>query len=259
VLFFSGTGMNSEYREVKMKILKFSVYVLILTAIFLASGCQGPETRDTDAVIEPGPSVIDEIPKTLAILPFENNSVTDPERFAPLSKGLAAMLITDLKNSGTLIKIIEREKIQALLKEVALSQSGSIDKSTAVEVGRILGAQAIAFGSFMVIGDNVRMDLRIIKVETSETVMAESISGMSTDFIDLEQRLAKKIANSLKIVFQLEAEGKGSDIDAALLFSQGLEAMDAGDSQKAKMLFSKCIEQDPAYQVQVDNVKGLTP
>ncbi len=51
--------------------------------------------------------------KTLAILPFENNSVTDTAMYAPLAKGLSAMLITDLNTGGSTLKIIERGKIQA--------------------------------------------------------------------------------------------------------------------------------------------------
>ena len=225
----------------------------------LCFGCvEAQKTTQPTTVTPPGPraAAVGDVPKTLAILPFENNSVTEPERFAPLTKGLAAMLTTDLKNSGTALKLIEREKIQALLKEVALSQSGSVDKSTAVQVGRILGAQAIAFGSFMVLGTDVRLDLRIIKVETSELIMAESISGSSDGFIDLERKLAGKIAASLRIALQPVSAGSGSDINAALYFSQGLEALDRGDKAEAEQLFAKSVAADPAYQGQVDNVKG---
>ncbi|MBI9083817.1 MAG: hypothetical protein JEZ11_09480 [Desulfobacterales bacterium] len=225
----------------------------------LCFGCvEAQKATKSTTVTQPGPraAVVGDVPKTLAILPFENNSVTEPERFAPLTKGLAAMLTTDLKNSGTALKLIEREKIQALLKEVALSQSGSVDQSTAVQVGRILGAQAIAFGSFMVLGTDVRLDLRIIKVETSELIMAESITGSSDGFIDLERKLAGKIAGSLRIALQPVTAGSGSDINAALYFSQGLEALDRGDKAEAERLFAKSVAADPAYQGQVDNVKG---
>lgn len=197
-------------------------------------------------------------PTTLAILPFDNNSVTDPEKYSPLSKGVAAMLITDLNRAGTDMKLIERSKIQTLLQEVALSQSGSIDKSTAVQVGKILGAQSIAFGSFMVLGDTVRIDLRIIKVETSELILAESITGDSNNFLQLEQDLAQKIAKSLKIAFTPEIVSKKSGISAALYFSQGVEALDNGDSTRAKKFFEKAVSVDPSYSKQIKNIKGMS-
>ncbi len=103
-------------------------------------------------------------PTTLAVLPFENNAVTDAQKYDPLSSGLAAMLISDLTRHGAGMTIIERQKISALLKEIALSQTGVIDEATAVKAGKMLGAQHIAFGSFMVIGPAVRLVVRIIIV-----------------------------------------------------------------------------------------------
>ena len=229
--------------------------IILLAWLGLAGCAAAPKPVPPGAPPEGGP-VMDQVPKTLAILPFENNSVTDPERFEPLSRGLSAMLITDLQKSASKIQIIEREKIQALLKEVALSQSGSVDKETAVRVGKILGAQSIAFGSFMVLMDQVRIDVRIVKVETSEMLMAESIVGRSSDFITLQQNLARQIGRSLRIALQPPAAGAGSDISAALYFSQGLDALDRGDKDKARQLFAKATAMDPAYEKQVANVKG---
>ncbi|MDO9567623.1 MAG: CsgG/HfaB family protein [Candidatus Desulfaltia sp.] len=200
---------------------------------------------------------LDQVPKTLAVLPFENNSVTDPDLFAPLSKGLSAMLISDLNKSGSALKLIERGKIQALLKEIALSQTGSVDEATAIRAGKILGAQAIAFGSFMVFGKTVRIDTRIINVETSELIMAESILGNIDNFMSLEQALAEKIAVSLKMALIFKIGKAESSINAALYFSKGLDALDRNDRAQARELFKKSIEIDSAYKQQVDNVQGL--
>jgi len=238
---------------------RFSMFALIVipAVIMLFAGCAGVKKGDVKVKEEPAAVIADQVPKTMAVLPFENNSVTDPDRYSPLSKGLSAMLITDLKNSSTSLQLIERDKIQALLKEIALGQSGSVDQSTAVRAGKILGAQSIVFGSFMVLGNQVRMDVRIIKVETSEVMMAESIVGDSGGLINLAMDLAGKIARSMKVGFkppQVKSEG---DINAALYFSKGLDALDKGDKKEARRLFSKAIELDPAYKAQVDNVKGL--
>lgn len=238
---------------------RFSMFALIIifAVVMLFAGCAGIKKEDVKVKEEPAAVIVDQVPKTMAVLPFENNSVTDPDRYSPLSKGLSAMLITDLKNSSTSLQLIERDKIQALLKEIALGQSGSVDQSTAVRAGKILGAQSIVFGSFMVLGNQVRMDVRIIKVETSEVIMAESIVGDSGGLINLAMDLAGKIARSMKVGFkppQVKSEG---DINAALYFSKGLDALDKGDKKEARRLFSKAVELDPAYKAQVDNVKGL--
>ncbi len=198
-----------------------------------------------------------EPPKTLAIFPFENNSITDAERFAPLGKGLAAMLITDLSKTGTALKVIERENIKALIEEIAFNESGIVDESTAVRLGKMLGAQSIAFGSFMVMGNQIRIDSRIINVETSELIMAESVMGGEAEFMKLVRDLARKIAGSFKVAFRSPGAASGGSIDAALFFSKGLDALDRGNKAEAGRLFKKSVQLDPAYKKQVDNVKGL--
>jgi TolB-like protein len=199
------------------------------------------------------------VPQTLAIFPFENNSVSDHRQYEPLSKGLAAMLITDLSKQESALKLIEREKIAALLQEIALGQSGAVDQATALRAGRILGAQSIAFGSFMVLADQVRIDLRIVNVETSELILADSIVGGRDAFIELEGRLAGKIARSLQVAFKPEMPASKGNIDAALLFSQGVAAWDQGRTAEAERLFAQCVATDPAYQYQVDSLKGKKP
>ena len=68
---------------------------LFLILVFVVSGCAAPPTKG------PVPPAVKEKKdiQTLAILPFDNNSVTDPEHFEPLTKGIAAMLITDLNQN----------------------------------------------------------------------------------------------------------------------------------------------------------------
>ncbi len=227
--------------------------LLITLLLMMTWACAGPQGAGLDKGLAEG----NRIPETLAILPFENNSVTDPEKYQPLSKGLSAMLITDINQNQRALKVIERNKIAALLKEIALSQTGSVDESTAIRAGKILGAQSIAFGSFIVLGSSVRIDTRIINVETSELIMAESIMGSSSAFMQLERDLAQKIAKSLKIAFKLKKAATGSNIDTALYFSRGVDAFDKGNRTEAKQLFQQCINIDPSYKRQVDNIQGI--
>jgi len=192
--------------------------------------------------------------QTLAILPFDNNSISEPEKYAPLSNGLAAMLITDLNKNDSVLTVIERNKIKSILKEIALGQLGGVDESTAIKAGKILGAQSIGFGSFTIMGDMIRIDVRIIKVESSELVMAESVNGETKNFMALETELATKIADTLKTSLK-DVSGKSkSSIDAALYFSKGIDAMDKGNKKEAQKLFNKAIELDPTYRIQVQAI-----
>ena len=237
--------MNIRNKTNAIKKLCLTGLSLIMVSSIAVGEASGKESET---------ALADPLPKTLAILPFENNSVTDPDRYAPLSKGLAAMLITDLDKVGSMLTLVERTKINALLKEIALSQTGSVDQATAVEVGKILGAQTIAFGSFMVLGRDVRIDVRIIKVETSELIISEAITGKSNRFMQLESKLVVKIADALRVAFKPQKTASKSDIQAALYFSKGLEALDRGDGKSAHSLFVKSIKLDPAFRSQVEGL-----
>jgi len=109
----------------------------------------------------------------------------------------------------------------------------------------------------VVLGKTVRIDARIIKVETSELIMAESITGKIDNFMELERNLAEKIAHSLNLALKLTTGKAESGINAALHFSKGLDALDRNNRAQARELFKKSIELDPAYKKQVDNVQGL--
>jgi len=195
--------------------------------------------------------------ETIAILPFANNSFTDHAKYEPLGPGLSAMLMTDLVQYAPDLKVIERQKLAAVLKEVALGQTGVVDMATGVEAGRILGAANIAVGSFTVLGSQVRLDARIVRVETSEVLGAESIMGTSDSLLFLEQQLAQKIATSFKADWKGSAKvSKAGSLDAGLLYSQGVAAWDAGSREDAERLFKECIAQDSNYVKQIKALRG---
>lgn len=83
-------------------------------------------------------------PNSVAVSPFTNKS---DARYKMLSKGIAALLIADLaKVPG--VKVLERQKIQKILDEIALSESGLVDDSSAVRAGKIMKAEKIVIGDF---------------------------------------------------------------------------------------------------------------
>ena len=83
-------------------------------------------------------------PGTIAIHPFVNRK--DPT-YAALSKGIAAMVISDLSKVPGL-KVLERQKVQRLVDELKLSESGLVDEAEAVRGGRMMRAERVVVGSF---------------------------------------------------------------------------------------------------------------
>src|SRR5256885_6145350 len=88
----------------------------------------------------------------VAVLYFDNTSIgKDRADYDGVGKGIADMLITDMASNPN-VRVVERERVQALLTEQSLTKAGTIDPQTAIRLGKIVGAQYMITGGFMSAG-----------------------------------------------------------------------------------------------------------
>ncbi|WP_088240734.1 CsgG/HfaB family protein [Calothrix rhizosoleniae] len=120
-------------------------------------------------------------------------------------RGVSSILVDKLVKSGN-FRVIERTKIEAILKEQNLGKSGRVDQSTAAQIGRLLGAELVVFGSITsanlernrggvggiklpVFGRvgvnskkktaNVKLNVRVVNTTTGEIVLSAEGNGTS--------------------------------------------------------------------------------
>jgi len=188
-------------------------------------------------------------PPTVAIAYFDDHS-GQPD-LAPLGRGLADMLITDLAAVES-IRVVEREKLNQALAELKLSRSTFIDPKTAVRLGKGLAAQFILTGGYTVVGAALRIDARLFRVADGQVVAGDKVEGAREEFFSLEKELVELLVNGLELKL---AKGEKSRLranatqsyDAFSRYAAGLEAKDRGDDAKARALFAKALEADPRY------------
>ena len=173
--------------------------------------------------------------KTVAVLSFDNN--TGRGDYDPLGKGVASMMISDL-SSVQEIQLVERDRTQDLLKEMELQHTKYFDSTTAVKAGRMVGAQYIVIGAFAAVEPKIRLDTRVVRVETGEIVKTATVTGDQDKFFDLEQQLANRLIDGLGVALspedqqRLASRQRANRVDALstmLGFSQALARYDAGD------------------------------
>ncbi|MDI6726559.1 MAG: CsgG/HfaB family protein [Smithellaceae bacterium] len=187
----------------------------------------------------------------LAVLYFDNESLTDRERLEGLRKGIADTLISDLGRLDR-FQVLERERLDALLAEMKLQQTGLVDPDTAVKIGRLLGVQALLLGSYTAIGGMIRLDARIVEVETGLLLKAEEVTGPVDDFFRLEEALVERIAAGLDAPLTTEeryllARTQGRSFTALLAYARGIDAMDRGRSDEAEEAFAEALRIDPGF------------
>ncbi len=100
-----------------------------------------------------------------------------------LGELLSNQIISFIQETGEYL-VIEREQLLLALEELNLGTTSMVDETTRLKLGKISGAQLMVFGGYQVIGNTMRLDLRLVEVETGrvkkaaqETTSASDISG----------------------------------------------------------------------------------
>ncbi len=197
--------------------------------------------------------------KTIAISYFDNSS--GDAKYNALSKGIADMLITDLsKVKG--VTIVEREKLEKLIQEIKLGQSKYFDQSTAQKLGKGLGAQNILTGSFYVLDNVIRLDARLIDVQTGGVIFAEQVSGNKNNFFALHQQLANLLAKNINVPYSpdlsgLYKAGEEVTLKEVVNYSNALELQDVGMSTDAKQILEKTIKENPKFRFAKNKLEDI--
>ena len=220
-----------------------------------------PDERDLPDSLRP--SVMGKT--TIAILPFDNASISEDQRdLDPLSVGLASMMIQDISKSDKL-KVVDRDKINFIVDELELQQSDLVDKSTAVKMGKLVGAQTLLMGSFMKISKNdMKIFGRLVSVETSEILKAAEVTGDPDDIFELQKELVLKVLGELNVDVDKDTkkkinEGKDNRYEALYHYSLGLALQDKKEYKAAYAEFSRALELAPNYAEAARKKNRLEP
>jgi len=199
--------------------------------------------------------------QTLAVMDFTNNSIDERERWEGLRKGLPSMMITRL-NGGTDLKVIERERIQWILDELELQRKGDVvDQSTAVRTGKLLGANAVVFGSYIVHEEEMMVQARVVEVETGEVLLGEQVKGSPDDFATLIQDLSTEITRSINVELEETQTGMSNtkSLDAMMAYSDGLALLEDGEYRAAYEKFLQALDHDSGFRKAKRKAESLKP
>lgn len=191
-------------------------------------------------------------PRAVAVLPLRYQGGDD--RYEPLGRGLAEMLLTDLAKVERL-QVVERIRLQALLDELKLAESEYVDPSTAPRVGRLIGAGQLVGGSYIVTDDEqIRMNVTLADVASGvDFPEVDAPSGTIDQLFDLQTQLVFRLVDRFGI--ELTAQERASiesvptrSLQAFLAYSQGLLDEDDGNYGAAAQHFQRAREIDPNFE-----------
>jgi len=95
--------------------------------------------------------------------------------------GLIVFVENAFVNVGK-VRVVDRQNIQKIIDEYEFQATGLTDENTAVEIGKLSGADIIVIGSINNVGDRFYLNIKLIEVETAEIIGssiadAENASG----------------------------------------------------------------------------------
>lgn len=187
----------------------------------------------------------------IAVMPFENGGSygRDREDFEALQQGIPAMLMSELA-ARTNARVVDRSDINRLLNEQNLATQGRVDAQTAARVGRLVGARYMIMGSFIDHYGKMRIDARIVNVETSEIMKVVSAQKDREKLFDMISDVAQDImANTDLPPLPTEQAAAPRQIptEALTYYSRALLYQDRGETAKAIDYYNRALQVFPDY------------
>jgi curli biogenesis system outer membrane secretion channel CsgG len=111
-----------------------------------------------------------------------------------LGELFSAQIIEVLKNKGE--SVVERTRLLRVLEELRLGSSSLADESSRLGLGKLIGAKQMVFGGYQIVGDQMRIDLRLVEVETGRVRKAVKKTASSADlsgWIDAVRKAAGEL------------------------------------------------------------------
>ncbi len=149
---------------------KIALSLLLINS--LAFGASNLETGVAEVGEKISKSMLTEGKKKIAVIEFSdlNDNVNNLGRF--LAEELINELMNHRKEKG--YEIVERRQLNKVLKQLKLSSSGLLDPKSMKEVGKILNVDAIVTGSLTDLGNDIKVNARIISVESAKIISTAS-------------------------------------------------------------------------------------
>lgn len=165
---------------------------------FVVEDAKGNKTSKTIKIVRVVPKVHQIGSRmSLAILPFVTKGETS----------MAGNILYDNIVSGFIdqnrFNIVSRgDELEAVLRELKLSKTDLVDRSTAVKVGKLVAAEGILMGTIHETKDSLEVYARLVNTETSTIFDAKDVYGQDKSLAQI-QYLTNGLALKFKHSFPL--------------------------------------------------------
>jgi len=187
---------------------------------------------------------------TVAVADFDASMLKDDLK--PIARGLAEFTAADLSKVKSL-NVVDRLKVDVLLRELKLAESGLVQEGSGPRVGRLVGSRHLVTGSLLDVGENaVRLDGVIVNTTDSTTKPTEAAEGNVQQFFQLQKAFVFQVIEDLGVELTAEERDAISKVPtesylAFMAYCNGLQYERDGLLFQAKQSFSLAVQEDPGF------------
>lgn len=172
--------------------------------LLLVISCASPQ-QQTVSVPERERPAVDKVtarpatpsmPTTIAVWDFDP-LIRGASVAAELGEVLAGRVTETIwKKPG--YTVVERQRLLLALEELHIGSSALADESTRLRLGKMVGAQSMIFGGYQVSGGMMRLDVRLVNVETGVLIRAATRTvpaGSTPQWFEAAESAANELLN----------------------------------------------------------------
>jgi serine/threonine-protein kinase len=143
-------------------------------------------------------------PLRLAVLQFKNLGGDRDLDF--LTEGIGDTVLTALGTLQGRIRLIERGQIEQAVQEIDFGQTKYVDKTTAVTLGKLTGAEVAVLGGYQRSEGLIRVSARLIRTDTGDVLDTLLVTRPAKALFDVQDQVAAELKRRLLAL--LSSSGK---------------------------------------------------
>lgn len=179
-------------------------------------------------------------PLSVAVPPLR--TIARDSTLAVLGFGLADLIMTDLARSAQLT-VVDRLRLDAVIREQELAASGRVDSTNAARTGKLVGARTLVLGD-VVEGENgsLRVGTRVVNVVDASLGAGPSATSAVNGILDAQKQLVFELFDRLGVTLTPReratiSERPTQNLAALLAYSRGVRAQASGNFALARSEF----------------------
>lgn len=173
-----------------------------------------------------------------------------------LAKEMEESLV-DILQKNAALNILDREKLKEILEEQKIGSSDLSDIDTKIRLGRIVGAKNMIFGSLTKIGDALRVDLRMISVETTRILTSREINGNTESILSEIDLFAQSVVSRVNTPENSEIRNPRLNDDQMAIrhFENGTKLVGEKKYLQAIESFKKTLSINPLFKAAENQIQ----